>query len=89
MGGRSRVDEVNEVRLGGCRVSCKGDSEQGQGRRNPIPEPRREQVTKTSSSREGHGPERGASPRTEEGRGLSLILLRSHGEALMVHLLLT
>lgn len=60
-------------------MSCKEDSEQGQRCRNSIPEPRQEQVIKTSSARDGHGPKHAASPRKtpeEEEHSASLICLQ-------------
>lgn len=91
-GRRSQVDKVSKVKFRWYRVSCKEDSEQGQGCRNSIPEPRQEQVIKTSSARDGHGPKHATSPRKtaeEEEHGASLIFLfRSHGGALMIYLFL-
>lgn len=69
-------------------MSCKEDSEQGQRFRNSIPEPRQEQVIKTSSARDGHGPKHAASPRKtpeEEEHSASLTFLqiswRSFGDS--------
>lgn len=78
-GRRSQVDKVSKGKFSWYRMSCKEDSEQGQRCRNSIPEPRQEQVIKTSSARDGHGPKHAASPRKtpeEEEHSASLISLQ-------------
>lgn len=78
-GRRSQVDKVSKGKLRWYRMSCKEDSEQGQRCRNSIPEPRQEQVIKTYSARDGHGPKHAASPRKtpeEEEHSASLIFLQ-------------
>lgn len=64
MGRRSQVDKVREVKIWRYRVSCKEAREQGQRCRNSIPQPRQEQVIKTSTARVGYGAKLGAPPRT-------------------------